>query len=531
MGHRLRLLSDTALGPVLGGRLRISDVLTFPALRGAHVLAGDSGLSRALTRVNVMQVPTVALVRRDELILAASCAFDELDDPITLIDALDERGVAGLAARGSTLEKLGAAGLARADDRSLPLVELAAGSRLNSLLTELLETLVASQASHLRLVGAVRDELIDLVISDAGLPRLVRAIADLTAGSIAIIGSDGIALAVSDDGDREAAQEAAFAWIAEGWTAPADAGEGWILWPILAGGMHLGCVAARLPEPRQPLMLAAVQSGARSVAFEIVHELEEAATVRQLTEQFVRDLLVGTLDPVAASERANAAGWRAGTPFRVLLARSANGATEAASAAIRRLSPAALVMACDGDCLTLLPVPDGPNGAGDAAVLLMRELELELELVDVRLGLSGLHCELAQLPLAHAQALEAVACAECFGPRSRCCEFDPLSPLRMLSHVPVDKLQAFERDTLAPLDELEPDHGRMLTATLRLLVETGLNVAETARRGGWHYNTVRYRVARLTELLGPFMEDGTRLDALMLALLLRREVRADNGRR
>jgi purine catabolism regulator len=525
MVRRLRKLSDIALTPLIGRRLRVSDVLALPALKGARVVAGDPGLSHPLVRVNVMQVPTVEFARRDELVLAASSAFDELQDPSALIDALGERGVAALAAQGPTLRKLGPAGMATAEARSLTLIELPPSAQLNALLTQLLEALMASQATHLRMAGAIRDELTDVVISDGGLQRLVRAIAHLAGGSIAIVDAEGAALAVSDEADRAAAQQVAAVWLKEEWTAPAAAGDSWLLWPILAAGSCLGCVAARLREPREPLMLAAVQSGARSAAFEILHELEEAAAVTQLTEQFVHDLLVGVLDPAAARDRASAVGWNTGAPYQMLLARQAGGASAGIIDAVRRLSPAGLIMVYEGDCLSFLPATDPPTTAGEGPCMgSVRALAAELS--DVRMGLSAAHTEPAQLPLAHAEAKEALACAERFDRRSHCREFDALSPLRMLSHVPAGALASFERDTLAPLDALDAKQREALSATLGLLVDTGVNVAATARRGGWHYNTVRSRVVRLTELLGPFMKDGACLDSLTLALLLRRELGA-----
>jgi purine catabolism regulator len=518
MAQSLRELSDTAVALSLGGHLRVRDVLAFPALRGARVVAGEAGLSRALLRVNVMQAPTAEVARPDQLILASSSAFDELDDAAGLIGALAERGVAALAASRPTLRKLEPAGPRVARERSLPLVELPADTHLTALLTDLLESLVASQATHLRQAAAVRDELVEVVISGAGLERLADAIARLAGGSVAIVDSDGATLAASDDADAGAAQRVAAVWLRAGWSAPADAGDGWIVWPIVAAGTRLGCVAALLREPREPVMLAAVQSGARSAAFEILHQLEEASAVTRLTEQFVRDLLVGALDPVAARNRASAVGWDSRHPYRILLARAAGAVPEVVDAA-RRVSSAGLVIVYNGDCLLLGPA------AADPEDLFARAAEaLAAHSDDVRVGLSAPHTEIAQLPAAYTEAREALSCAEHFDRRARWREFDPHSPLRMLSCVPVEQLRRFERDTLAPLDRLGAEQAHALVGTLRLLVDTGLNVAETARRGGWHYNTVRYRVARLSELLGPFMEDGDRLDSITLALLLRREL-------
>ncbi|MGN6189634.1 MAG: PucR family transcriptional regulator [Conexibacter sp.] len=518
MTQRLRQLPETALTPVLGRRLRVSDVLAFPALEGAVVRAGAAGLDRPLVRVNVMQVPTAGFARPDELIIATTSAFDEPQEtPAALLAGLAEHGVAALAAHGPTLDKLGEEGLAAAEQHALPLIALPSSARLSTLLTVLLETLVASQAAHLRMAATTRDELADVVLGGGGMPRLAGVLAELVGGSVAIVGEDGAALAISDEADRDAAEGAARLWLAEGAGAPAETRAGWLLWPIAAAGAQLGCVAAHLRQAHEPLALAAVQSGARMAAFAILHELEEAAAVARLTERFVDDLLVGHLDPPSARQRALALGWDPATPFRALLVGDGDPSERPDVAlAIRRRVPEALVVKHDGLWLALLPAAaaDAPAAAADIAGAL----------ADARAGLSAEHGEIPELPAAYGEAREALHCVELFGAGTAVRTFDPQSPLRMLARVPAGELADFARATLAPLDAVEPAQRDALSATLALLIETGLNVADTARRGGWHYNTVRYRVRRLEELLGPFTSDGARLDAVTLALLLRREL-------
>jgi PucR family transcriptional regulator, purine catabolism regulatory protein len=105
-----------------------------------------------------------------------------------------------------------------------------------------------------------------------------------------------------------------------------------------------------------------------------------------------------------------------------------------------------------------------------------------------------------------------------YGPGS-VTDFNGLGVYRLLSLVPDGaELRSFVRETLGDLVERDDPEMRDLRQTLELLLETNLNVAETARRQHFHYNTLRYRIAKLERMLGPFTDDAHLRLNLMLAL-------------
>jgi purine catabolism regulator len=161
--------------------------------------------------------------------------------------------------------------------------------------------------------------------------------------------------------------------------------------------------------------------------------------------------------------------------------------------------------------------------AGTATVDALERALLEAG-ADVHVGCSGPQGSVRELPGGLDAAREALEAAERFDRRMRARRHPDLGPLRFLVAAPESELRAFADDVLGPLERIEAGADGPLHATLVALLATGLNVAATARNGGWHYNTVRYRLRRLRELLGPFGEDGALLHALSLALLLRREL-------
>ena len=99
--------------------------------------------------------------------------------------------------------------------------------------------------------------------------------------------------------------------------------------------------------------------------------------------------------------------------------------------------------------------------------------------------------------------------------------FDDLGLDRLLAAVPEGELAAFRGSVLGPLEAYDAERGTDLVGTLDTFLATR-NAAATARRLYLHYNTVKNRLSRIEELLGPYLEDADRTLALALALRLRR---------
>jgi len=227
-------------------------------------------------------------------------------------------------------------------------------------------------------------------------------------------------------------------------------------------------------------------------------EGERRRRQRELVLLLLRDPAADDADLRAA---AAAVGWR------IPLAAAAIACAEEELERIARRLPAdALVAALDGEGCAIVPDPEGPGRAAEVGgALAGRTAALGPAVAPPELGASW---SLARAALRGAEAgviSEAPLRAD-----------DVLIDLLLFEgRAFVDRIAARR---LAAFDELTPKaRGRMADTALAYVREGG-NAAAMARALDLHPQTVRYRLARLRELLGDQLDDPDARLELELAL-------------
>jgi purine catabolism regulator len=418
----------------------------------------------------------------------------------------------------------------------------------------------AQPSADERVLAATRSEevhraLVQVVVDGGGLQEVTDELVGVLGGVVAATTPDGRVQAVSGaapdvarvlasshvDGSGRWRVERVPAGVVPDPESPGGAGSLAAV-PVVAGGVHHGRIVAFSDGRLHAADVTALQAAATVAALVVTKALAVRAVEAKYSGDFLHDLVSGRPGSAEhAVDHAAALGWDVDRPLVVVVA-ELDPAPTAAPAGAQQLRPAqerfaaawtsvvhardprAAVAGFAAEVVALVGVP----GDGDVERAVG-------ELVSAVSGDGGggrrsFSCGVSRavtspraLPAAYEQARKAVHVGRQLHGTGAVAHFDRLGVFRLLSLIPDSReLREFMTETLGELaDDADPDAAD-LRRTLEVLLETNLNVAETARRLHFHYNTLRYRIGKLERLLGPFTRDPTlRLDLALALQVLR----------
>ncbi|RKS74550.1 purine catabolism regulator [Actinomadura pelletieri DSM 43383] len=558
--------------------LSVGEVLGVSTLNGARLIAGRAGLERVVQRLNVMEVPDIlSWVKPNELLLTTGYPLRNTPQSLDhLVADLDERGLAALAIKlGRYLDSLPAEMIAQADRRGFPLILLPNDVGFDDILNQVLTDILNRQASVLARTEEVHRALVQIVLCGGGLKEVVDEVASLL--DVAVVVVDGEQRVIAGAGPDEHVQ-AMRAFDAGRHAACGRGGCGIIgahgtgdhlVVPVMAGGFDHGRIIAFSPGGNlRGTDLGILERAATVAALVVTKQQAVAAVESKYRADFLRDILAGRAgDDDRVVAHCAGFGWDLDRPVMVVVAeldgrprgnpgpstpetdgkgrargaeheggtRGSRGAEErtaqerlaaAWTTAVRRHDRGAAVASFAHEVVAVIGADGGdPAELADGPVqaMLKEASSIFAEHLPVRrtfsTGISRTVTSPAALPEAYEQAVKAVRVGRQLNGAGARAHFDQLGVYRLLSLVSdPEELHAFVRETLGDLASDDEPELVDLRRTLQVLLETNLNVAETARRLHFHYNTLRYRIGKLERMLGAFTEDAHLRLNLTLAL-------------
>jgi len=378
-----------------------------------------------------------------------------------------------------------------------------------------------------------------VVLAGGGLREVAAEVSNLLDVAVAILDGAGHVLATAGAPDdvsvlceaavRESAAPGVPWAVASGssgvsWSGGDGADGGFAAVPVVAGGHHHGRLVAYSPTGTLRDSDIGILERAATVAALVITKQEAVTAVEsKYRADFLRDVLIGRGGP-RVPERARAFGWDLERPVTVVVAEMDPDGEERSAqdrllsawvSAVRRHDARGAVAGFSHEVVAIV-------GAGVDVTRLTRDAQNafgDCASASFSTGMSRVAHGVDALPDAYGQALKAARVGRQLHGPGAIAHFDQLGVYRLLSLVnDTAELHAFVAETLGPLASDDDPENVDLRRTLQVLLETNLNVAETARRLHFHYNTLRYRIGKLERMLGRFTEDAHLRLNLTLAL-------------
>ncbi|WP_084463890.1 PucR family transcriptional regulator [Microtetraspora fusca] len=526
-------------GTILHG-VSVGEVLGVSTLADARLIAGRSGLDRIVQRLNVMEVPDIlAWVKPHELLLTTGYPLRNTPQSLDrLVADLDERGLAALAIKlGRYLDELPGEMVEQADRLGFPLILLPNDVGFDDILNQVLTDILNRQAGLLARAEDAHRALVQIVLAGGGMREVAAEVAGLLDVAVAALDAGDRILATAGDAERVATLRATCQAVESTATAagtvPAAVRDRpraaatmapdrhYAVVPVVAGGHHHGRIVAFSDSGALTPSDVGILERAATVAALVVTKQEAVTAVEsKYRADFLRDVLTGR-GGTRVAERARAFGWDLERRVSVLVAEIDPDAEERSTqdrmlaawqSAVRKFDPRGAVAGFSHEVVAVV-------GADVDTVRLARDALAAVSDCTFSTGLSRVAGGPDLLPGAYGQALKAARVGRQLHGAGAVAHFDELGVYRLLSLVnDTEELHAFVRETLGSLAGDGDAENADLRRTLQVLLETNLNVAETARRLHFHYNTLRYRIGKLERMLGNFTEDAHLRLNLTLAL-------------
>lgn len=502
-----------------GDPLTLREVLRAPNFDGTAVLAGAAGLDRAVSSVNVMENPDIIpWVKRGELLITVGYSLlGRGSDVASLVETLDERGLAGFGVKlGPYITEIDREALEVADRLGFPILALPPAVSFDDLIADIYGTRGSMLLGGLHRKSDREQELMTVALGGGGPAEVAERLAELVQCEVLVLGPgrDVIAhlsgvkgtLPSRDPHDGSQFDEAIGA-------------------PIVFGSTYVGQVYV-FPNEGQAadLFPGLVPTCARIMALAASREIAVASVDRQFRTEFLEQVLHDRLDRTEVDRRCQALEWSLQFPAVVVsLAPVDLGATTHLERVRDMLgwslrprgihAPHAIV---GGEVVAIVSGETAPEAvAVEAAAEVISRSAPGLwsagvsDRIETPEGLAR-GWDQARIAAKVTRALRGV------GEIGR---FRELGVYRLLIEVDPILLEGFAREVLGELFDPDERHAD-LRRTLSVLLDTNLNVAQTARELHYHYNSIRYRTVQLEKMLGPFLTDHTRRLEIQVALLI-----------
>ncbi|WIV11681.1 PucR family transcriptional regulator [Proteiniborus sp. MB09-C3] len=159
--------------------ITVKELLELEIMKDAKILAGEGGLDRRITKLNVMEVPDIVnWVEDGEFLLTTAYSIkDNLTRLDELISELNKKGLAGMGIKTKRyINEIPDNTLKVANELGFSLIEIPFEVSYSSIIADALTEIVNNQTNILYRIDNTHNKLINLMLSGGSLKEIAKAL-------------------------------------------------------------------------------------------------------------------------------------------------------------------------------------------------------------------------------------------------------------------------------------------------------------------------------------------------------------------
>lgn len=535
----------------------LDKLLSLEALKGARVLAGSRGMSRRITKVNVMEVPDILeWVSEGELLITAAYSIkDNIEILLELIPKLNDKGVAALGIKvGRYVKNLPEDIIELAEELGFPILELPFCTSHTEIISSILTEVINDQMNLLKRIDKFNSEMMDIVIKGGSLKEISHKLYESIGNSVAIYENvynkwdllcplecrEGMEeLLLNHIGKHTCSQNSTFTDEINNVLVER------VVIPIIIEKVQRGFIFVWLDHKKlSPLENMFIESYVHIIALEVVKSLALYNIENNYKQEFIDDLISGNSKRMErACERAKSFRFKRDLKYSVvtillkevynskgLTLKDMNEIQEYISYLMYLIAKHApvkenIIFTDKSDRIIILYGCERHRTAVDikSEIMgfcnkIMNDALRKLKVSSLIAGIGRVSEGLDKLEESYNQSKLIVESLWESMP-GKVLHYDDAGLYRILCHEALqNELEKFCQEMIRPLIDYDKENNAELIRTLRAYFKYDGNVKRISEKMYVHYNTILYRLQKIKDITGLNLEDSDTRLSLQIAL-------------
>jgi purine catabolism regulator len=538
--------------------ITIAEALKLEKMSQVEILAGEKGLNRHITKVNIMEVPDIVdWVKEGELLFTTLYSIKDDEDALkNLIPKLAEKKLAGLGIKPRRyINEIPEFMVKQAEENDFPLLKIPYDFSFSEFINPILSEILNVQTKFLEKTLNIHEVLTNTVLYENGLDRLSTVLVDMIKNPVLITDSNMSIMSycipdeydnilskedlldtVKINGNRETEEEIYGYRCKKKSVSLSDKNVDLIKIPIITPNSHFGYLFAwEYEKTINKLDISTLKWASTIAALDILNKRSIANVELKYKNELLYDILKGKLNnKQTIINRGQNMEMNLDKGFHVVVFELKELISKQFKnkgllneniqknylESAKRIIDEDIIM---GDLGTyLIALYPGEEEDMEAVKSFSNKVLNVIDQADrdsVNVGVGNYQEDIINLNESYSQAKRAINVANKLKKDNQIYFFEELGVYKLLYKIDRDEKNSFLENSIMPLLNYDKAHNTELLKTLRAFFEENGNLTNVAKKIYIHYNTVHYRLQRIEKITGLSLDNPD--DKLNLEIALK----------